>query len=515
MLFYEGIMSNGKNLKDAKKNQKSAFDELGFKNTCDLQIQTIQRLYLADAIPWVVGYSGGKDSTAVVQLVWLSICDLKKKDKQLKPVHIISTDTLVENPIVASWVSKSLQSMEEAVNKEELPITTHRLTPKLNDSFWVNLIGRGYPAPRYKFRWCTDRLKIDPTNEFIREVVRKNGEAIIVLGVRKAESAVRARAINRHKIDSPRDLLSRHPILPNSLIYSPIENWSNDDVWLFLMQTPNPWNYNNKDLLTLYSGATSGGECPLVVDTSTPSCGTSRFGCWVCTLVDKDRSMAAMIQNDEEKEWMLPLLEFRNELDIQDDRHLRDFRRMRGHVQIYKGRPVPGPYKQSVRENFLGKLLEIQKWIRINGPDSVRNLELLSAPELNEIRRIWVVDKHEIEDTLPSIYEQQVGEPFPDQRLDDNLLFGANEMHLLKSVCKDNDLQYELIRELLDIELGYRSMDRRSGLYENLEKAFRRNFYSGVDDAADRAHRLQKAMNKAKDHEYEQLSLLSDDKNLS
>ena len=32
--------------------------------------QEIQDLYCADNIPFVVGYSGGKDSTSVVQLIW-------------------------------------------------------------------------------------------------------------------------------------------------------------------------------------------------------------------------------------------------------------------------------------------------------------------------------------------------------------------------------------------------------------------------------------------------------------
>ncbi len=68
-----------------------------------------------------------------------------------------------------------------------MPIIPHRLTPEVQDRFWVNLIGRGYPAPRPKFRWCTSRLKISPSNNFIKSMVKTNGEAILVLGTRKAE----------------------------------------------------------------------------------------------------------------------------------------------------------------------------------------------------------------------------------------------------------------------------------------------------------------------------------------
>ena len=225
-----------------------------------------------------------------------------------------------------------------------------------------------------------------------------------MLGTRKAESSGRAHRMTALEAQRVRDLLSPNAALPNCLVYSPVENWSNDDVWTFLMQTANPWGYSNKDLLSMYQGASPDGECPLVVDASTPSCGDSRFGCWVCTLVDKDKSMSAMIQNDEEKEWMLPLLELRNELDVADDRHLRDFRRMNGTVQLFHDQPIPGPYTQEARERWLRKLLEAQTWIRGNGPAHVRSLELITLEELEEIRRIWVVDKHEFEDRLPAIY---------------------------------------------------------------------------------------------------------------
>src|SRR5947208_1042154 len=210
-------------------------------------------------------------------------------------------------------------------------------------------------------------------------MVRENGVAIVVLGTRKQESQARARTMVRHERHRIRDRLSPNASLPNSLVFTPIEDWTNDHVWMFLMQVQNPWGFNNKDLLTMYQGASPDGECPLVVDSSTPSCGDSRFGCWVCTLVDKDKSMSAMIQNDEEKEWMLPLLELRDALDVTDDRPLRDFRRMNGKVQLFHDRPIPGPYTESARHDWLRRLLEAQVWIRRHGPDYVNGIELIST----------------------------------------------------------------------------------------------------------------------------------------
>jgi DNA sulfur modification protein DndC len=370
---------------------------------------------------------------------------------------------MVENPIVAAWVANSLVVMSKAANAQAIPIYPKRLTPRTVDSFWVNLIGRGYPAPRNKFRWCTERLKIRPSNTFINGIVSSSGEAILVLGTRKAESAKRSANMSKHEKGRIRDRLSPNSSLPGSLVYSPIEDWSNDDVWFFLMQEKNPWGYNNRDLLGMYAGASADGECPLVVDSSTPSCGDSRFGCWVCTLVEKDKSMSAMIQNDLEKEWMTPLLNLRNDLDFRSgapdasdsdntDRHLRDFRRMTGAVQIMSnGRSIPGPYTQEARRSWLHKLVAAQTYIRKNGPDEVRNIELITPDELQEIRRIWVMDKHELEDCLPQIYQEASGEIYPGRPLDDNLVLGEAEMNVLAELCGDDRLHYELTRELLSI----------------------------------------------------------------
>lgn len=479
----------------AQKKQlpESAFSEAGFKEAIAGLLGEIATLYEADDIPWVIGYSGGKDSTAVLQAVWLALQGLPV-ERRTKPVYVISTDTLVENPVVSLWVSNSLKRMGEEAGRQTLPLTAHKLTPEPENSFWVNLIGRGYPAPRPKFRWCTERLKINPSTKFIQSVVQRHGEAILILGTRKAESVARAKVMRRFETQRIRERLSPNGNLPNSFVYTPLEDWTNDDVWMFLMQVVNPWGYSNKDLLTMYSGASSDGECPLVVDTGTPSCGDSRFGCWVCTLVEKDKSMQAMIQNDEEKEWMLPLLELRNELDpprtAEADRALRDFRRMNGLVQLYNDRPIPGPYTQQARETWLRKLLHAEQHIHENGPPEVRGLRLITLIELEEIRRIWIVEKHEIEDRLPTVYEEATGISYPGRPFDENLVMGTDEMEILRGICGDDEIHFQLVRTLLSIEIQHKPMLRRRGLFKAIEQSFYRNFYDDEHDAVGRARQF-------------------------
>ena len=464
-------------------------------------IEQIKALYLVDKLPWICGYSGGKDSTAIVQLVWTALSELPQKDLK-KPVHIISTDTLVESPVVSIWATQSLEKMKQAAEEHHFPIIPHRLVPEVNNTFWVNLIGRGYPYPRRNFRWCTDRMKIDPSNRFIKAILDAESEAILVLGTRKAESATRKATMEEYEKKRYREHLSPNGSFPNSYVFTPIENWSNDNVWQYLLQHPNPWGHSNKDLMAMYSGASADGECPLVIDTSTPSCGNSRFGCWVCTMVPEDKSMAAMIQNDEEKAWMLPMLDFRNYIagSRDEDRARRDFRRKNGALTFNSSSNdlVYGPYTQETRRDFLKRLLEVEKLVHEIGPDSIKDVPLITEEELRLIRQIWLEEKHEFEDLLPSIYEQVTGQPFEDGSIKRNKYFGKEDADLLDAVCaelyRDEELLPTLQRALLDIEAKAVTMSKKSSVIPALEAEIKKAFYKDKADAEaiarNRTHRM-------------------------
>lgn len=457
------------------------------KDLIDGLIVTIQNLYLADDIPWMIGYSGGKDSTAAVQLVWMAIEQLPERDRK-KTIHIMNTDTLVESPVVSKWVDKSLKSMKDEAEKKGLPFVPTKLIPDYNNTFWVNLIGRGYPFPRMKYRWCTDRLKIQPVNNFIKNKIAEHGEIILVLGTRKQESTRRNRTMTNLEKRRVRELLSPNPTLANELVFSPMEDWSDDDVWSFLLQYKNPWNYSNMDLMTMYRGATADNECPLQVDKSAPTCGKSRFGCWVCTMVEKDKSMEAMILNDQEKEWMSILLEFRNEFGNEEgDRERRSFRRMRGNLQGNYGKLFHGPYKKEVREYWLERLLNIQKEIQENGPEEFSDLELIRIPELQAIRRIWVNDKHEFDDSLPKIYEKVVGKEFEDPEWIHYENFEAEEWNILKEVCEemfpDEELAFEMMYSLVDVENKSSGVNQRKGILDSINSIIGKTCYKNEEDA--------------------------------
>jgi len=342
-----------------------------YKTITALVQQDIREFYLTDNTPWVVCYSGGKDSTALVQLVFASIASIPP-DQRTKNIHVISNNTKVENPAVLSHMQTQLNHINE-YGKNTLfahrpeGFSAQLLEPTLKDSFWVNLIGKGYPAPNRWFRWCTERLKINPTSAYIQGRLEENQEVIIVLGTRKAESSNRANSMKMHEQGGR---LREHK-LPNAFVYAPIADLSNDDVWAYLLQNPTQWGSDNGDLLELYGKASGGGECPLVIETGTQSCGKSRFGCWVCTVVDRDKSMENFITNGDA--WLNDLLSFRNWLyDIRQETN----------------QYVPNALAQRIK--FSGLLLRtrIRAFEELMRIQQENHVQLISPEEQTEVERM-------------------------------------------------------------------------------------------------------------------------------
>ena len=248
---------------------------------------SLRELYLEDDRPWLVGFSGGKDSTMLGSLIFETVASAPP-DKRTKPVAVLCTDTRVEIPAVSEGVERALDRMRRFSQLQKLNIEAYLLKPPPEQSFWVNIIGRGYPPPNRVFRWCTQRLKIDPVTTFVQQRLQNGhwSEAILHLGARRAESSTRAQTMAGRET---RNGLNRHPDLPRGWVSNPIEFLTTEEVWAYLLQKPNPWGGDNRPLYKLYASA-SNGECPIQIDTSTPSCGNSRFGCWTCTVVERDKA---------------------------------------------------------------------------------------------------------------------------------------------------------------------------------------------------------------------------------
>lgn len=328
----------------------------------DKLILNIKEEYLdnSHSYPWIIGFSGGKDSTLVAHLVLEAVLDVSPT-RRTRKIHIVSNDTLIESPIVIEHLQKLQSKIDSFSQNFKLPINVVTTKPDSDKTFWSLLIGKGYPSPNQTMRWCTDRLKIKPTSDFILKNVSKYGSAIILLGVRKDESNSRRNIIDKYK-NKTNTNLSSHSSLAGAFVNRPIMNLTTDEVWSLLSYYDPPWGGTHEALIQLYKDA-DGGDCPVVLSKDdAPGCGTvsSRFGCWVCTVVEKDKSLQGFIDSGMQEYQCL--IDFRDWLkSIRNDPEHRQLIRRNGKMTFDKsGKHIPGPFTIQTRKLILDRLLETQ-----------------------------------------------------------------------------------------------------------------------------------------------------------
>ncbi len=402
----------------------------------------LETLYLQDERPWLVGFSGGKDSSMVASLIFEVVISLPP-EKRTKPIAILCTDTRVEIPAIVEMVESTLAKMQKFSSTQGLNIEVHLLRPPAEQSFWVNVIGRGYPPPNRVFRWCTSRLKIDPMSRFVENRVGHWGEAIFHLGARRAESSSRAQTMAERET---RNGLRKHQDLPRVWINNPIEHLTTEEVWAYLLQNKPPWGGSNRELYRLYADA-SGGECPIQIDASTPSCGNSRFGCWTCTVVDKDKASEGLMAAGDER--MEKLIDFRETL-IQvraPENGFRDTRRM-------NGQEGAGPLLMTTRRELLERLLQLQ---------DETGLTLINEEELLLIQRHWKGARDPDDGRgVARIVGRHKGIVMKDLEEMDKLRV------LEEQVCEEKTLSHETLHRLVSTVEEYEESHHRSGLPADL-----------------------------------------------
>jgi len=348
-------------------------------------VQHVKDEYLStvQSYPWIVGFSGGKDSTVVAHAVFEALQAIAPSQRT-RPVHIVSNDTLVESPLVMAHLDDVSRHIQAAVDSLSLPITVARTRPDPDKTFWVLLIGKGYPSPNQQMRWCTDRLKIQPTSTYIKHNISQYGAAIVVLGVRRTESISRMRTVDKYENDRGSNL-NPHSSITGAYVFRPIVNLTTDDVWEILGAFPAPWGGTHTKLFQLYRDA-EGGECPVVLSKDeAPGCGTknSRFGCWTCTVVEKDKSLQGFVDSGQHA--YKPLIAFRDWLvSIRRDQTKRSAIRRNGRLTFdLSGKHIPGPFTVQARQEILARLLEVQAEF---------GAQLITDDELDLIHKYWAMD---------------------------------------------------------------------------------------------------------------------------
>lgn len=414
--------------------------------------------------PWIIGFSGGKDSTVLLTLVWLALQKIREENEFQtlnRQIYVVCNDTMVENPIIEEYTSNVLQTIQKSAKEQKLPITVKTTTPQIEDTFWSCIIGKGYPVPNNAFRFCTEKMKIKPTSRFITEQIAEDGEAIVLIGTRLSESQQRAKSIKKHDIKGQR--LSKHPLNPNTFTYAPIKELMLEEVWWIINVIPSPWGFDNQILFNIYLDASADDyECPTVVtNDSHKSCGQSRFGCWTCTVVKEDKSMTALIDNGTR--WMQPLLDFRNRLV--ENRNVSDNRnetRRNGQLAVDETGHKMGNYTIEYRIQLLTELLSIQKEVQ----KKRSSIKLITSQELIAIQVIWYRDGN-FTTTVNDIYNDIYGYDLPN----DNI--SLQERLLLEQSC-NNSSHYNLIQELLALQKNKVLLVKKYGLQTDLEARLER-----------------------------------------
>ncbi|WP_019680709.1 DNA phosphorothioation system sulfurtransferase DndC [Ruminococcus flavefaciens] len=413
-------------------------------NSYEELIDEIRYVYKSDDRPWIIGYSGGKDSTTVVELVYEMLLSLAPNER-CKNVYIVSSDTLIENPLIKIYLNKMNTMLGEAAARDGLPIKSCMVTPEYDNTYWTNIIGKGLPTPRMNgtFRWCTDRLKIKPSADKIKSIMAdEEKEVIVLLGVRKAESIARKRRIEGRELVNR--MLNRHETIPDAYVYNPIVELKTDDVWKVLLEHnggKTPWGSDNSELVSLYSDADS-GECPFAGMSNsgqTQSCGQSRFGCWCCTVVKDDKSLNGFIKAGHRE--LIPLAEFRSWLmSIRDLDEYREKKHRDGTVYADKhGNKGYGPFTWEARKMILSRLIETQQKI---------NYELITLDELRAIDEIWDRELDLSRRALVDLYNDLTGEKLPWDSYKEPLINSAT-VEGIEEMCSEFNVPSELVRNLL------------------------------------------------------------------
>lgn len=403
--------------------------------------EKLKSVYLNDNRPWLIGFSGGKDSSLLLYLIFEMVSSLPKQERT-KKIYAVTSDTMVENPVIKNYMHKCSELINKCSAAQKLNIESKLIYPEVENTFWSKIIGNGYPSPEPPgFRWCTDRLKIKPMNAFVTDVIAKNGEAIILLGVRKGESELRKRNISKREIEGK--LLTPHTDIKHAFVFNPLSDIPNDIVWKYLLKkNKTPWGMDTKFLYSLYQGKELSEEQSAlgeIDDSKMASTGNSRFGCWCCTIVKQDKSLNAFIQQGKRE--LIPLRDFREFLfSIRKDRKYRDNKRANGTFYVTSsGKEGLGPFTLEGRYKILENLLDLQ---------NKTGFELITLEELKFIQGKWESEGDLSRRMLPDLYYKMTGKRLPWDKFKVPV-FDDEVVNEIKTLCDKRDIPFELISKLV------------------------------------------------------------------
>lgn len=315
---------------------------------------------------WVIGFSGGKDSTAALKIFLQGALLGGKKDAR---ITIIYCDTGVENPELDFFAKRTLANLALELPKEFPNASVKLLQAPIKERFFVRIIGRGYAPPSNRFRWCTKGLRIRPVERYLSTT---GMDAAVVLGLRFGESTQRDRSLKA--ADGAEFVWQKQREGTRRDLFLPVIDFDLEWIWAAVQAIAYPSSIDAFALEELYRGASE--ECPMIRSPLSPPCASGRFGCWTCTVVRRDKSAENMIRQG--RVGLQPYLDFRN--------WLQDFRSVEGMRWSVRrnGAPGPGPFTVYARK-IIKREIELL--------EAVVDREVLSHQEVHAIHDLWLEDR--------------------------------------------------------------------------------------------------------------------------
>lgn len=320
----------------------------------------------------VVTYSGGKDSTALVNLVVHFFS--RNKDLSKVKLVILHGDTLVENPLVHACASSFLDKLYKWARNYLPNLTICVFRPDYVDTFWVNIIGKGYPMPAPWNRWCQNHLKIKPA----KLAIKRFGFSAVLHALRISESMARKKSLEKR--------LNEFCVKVNKdyIEYAPLFDWSEQEIWYYLIMSETPWGERFDNVIELYNRSSEGCLLSTSGLGGNQVCG-SRFGCWVCSVVREDKTLQRL---SLESPLLKRLFEFKKWLV-----HYSSLKRNRYPI-TRKGTPAKngmGTLTIEARKEILARLLDLQNEL---------NTKLITETELMAIEYFQKIDLERFSDLI-------------------------------------------------------------------------------------------------------------------
>lgn len=427
------------------------FDESKYNSV----INDLIDLYNANDYIWAVGYSGGKDSSLVVELVLDALTRIRNKTKD---VFVLFTDTLIENPYLIENVNKYFDFIKKRFDYVKPLI----LTPKKENTFWYKIVVKGYGTPTWHFRWCTDLLKIRPMNNFLKSFEKP---CIVMIGARYSESANRNRMLNKYA--------GLAKINKKKFTYSPIKDFATEEVWAYLLSGKLISGYDYWNLYYLYKDS---AECPFQLDKNQNSCGNSRFGCHVCTVVRENKSINSLASIYPNLNKYVEMRKFLVELDKIRQRRYEEsksnarftFEERKMILEKLKSLDVINIKEYEYLSDELNKQSTTQITHNLKDQENIA-VEVLSEIKANKrCKGIYLIRGTEAHSGASSECEERIGERIKSVKIDGNyshyelwLRFGKkrNLAHFSHHIGTTNSAAYKstaVLRELIEayVEAG-------------------------------------------------------------